>query len=54
MVCLNNIAAELEAMNLDPSDIRLNDVQLYQELYEQEHGCEIGLLEAIKEMYGDK
>jgi len=54
MVCINNIASELEAMRIDPDDISMNDVQLYQELYESEHGCEIGLLEAIKVMYGEK
>lgn len=54
MSYLSNLAIEIEAMGIDTDDVHLGAVQMYQEEWEKKTGHEIGVVDAIREIYGKK
>ena len=54
MSYMSQLSAEIEALGIDPEDVHLGAVQMYQERYENATGKEISTVDAIKEIYGKK
>jgi len=56
MSYMKNLAIEIEALGLDidMDEVHLGTVQFYQEEYERKTGMEIGVVDAIREIYGKK
>ena len=54
MSYMSNLSIEIEALGIDPEDVHLGAVQVYQEEYERKSGKEIGVVDAIRHIYGRK
>jgi hypothetical protein len=48
------IAVEALGLDIDMDEVHLGTVQFYQEEYERKTGKEIGVVDAIREIYGKK
>jgi hypothetical protein len=51
---MKQLSIEIEALGIDPEEVHLGAVQMYQERYENATGKEISVVDAIREMYGKK